>query len=139
MCLRSRKQLKATNPRRPPSGRLVNDQESEQVMRKLILLSVLSVSACDLAIPDFRGEPQVQPAAVVVPPLVNPQSAKERFVSAAEANGCVVNSSTSAAILSSATLSVDDLGQIMQQLVTEGRGEIAADGQSFRVTTGACA
>ena len=108
-------------------------------MRRLILLSVLAVAGCDLAIPDFRSGPQAAPAPVVAPPLVNPQSAKERFVTAAGANGCVVNSSTSAAILAQATLSPDDLGQVMQQLVAEGRGEIASDGQSFRVTSGACA
>jgi hypothetical protein len=110
------------------------------MMRKLILLSFVAVAACDFAIPDFRGGagPVTTPEPVIAP-VVNPQSAKERFVSAAAANGCVVNSTTSAAILSSATLSVDDMGQIMQQLVLEGRGEVAADGQSFRVTSGGCA
>ena len=110
-------------------------------MRQLSLLPFIALAAC--TIPDFRtgsdDAPMATDAAPVVAPVANPQSAKERFVSAAEANGCVVNSSTSAAILSGATLSVEDLGQVMQQLVSEGRGEVAADGQSFRVTTGACA
>lgn len=109
-------------------------------MRKLIPLSFVLLAACDFVIPDFRGgsdTPAVAPP--VVAPTVNPQSAKERFVTSAAANGCIVNSTTSAAILAEATLSVEDLGQIMQQLVAEGRGEVAADGQSFRVTTGGCA
>jgi len=71
-------------------------------------------------------------------PVANPQSAKERFVRAAELNGCVVDETTSAAILSGATLSVEELGRIMSDLREEGRGEISADGKAFRVTTGAC-
>jgi hypothetical protein len=68
-----------------------------------------------------------------------PQSAEARFITAAAANGCVVNETTSPAILNQAILSVDDLARVMTEMRAQGRGNIAADGQSFRVTSGACA
>lgn len=111
------------------------------MLRSAILLGFVAVSGCGLAIPDFRGggsTPVAQPMPEPPAPTVNPLSAKERFIASAADNGCVVNSQTSAAIMAGATLSADDMGQIMQSLVAEGRGEIAADQQSFRVTTGAC-
>lgn len=106
------------------------------MIRKLTLLSFVAVAACAVPIPVQTPVP----APVIAPqPAPIPGSAKERFVQAAEANGCEVNKQNSAAILTDATLSVDDLARIMTELKTEGRGEIAADGQSFRITTGVCA
>ncbi|SFS06682.1 hypothetical protein [Yoonia litorea] len=105
----------------------------------LIPLSFVALSACSLEIPDFRNGMEAAPAAVEVPEVpVAPQSAKERFVSAAVANGCVVDETNSATILAGATLTVEDLARIMTELKNEGRGEIAADGQSFRVISDGC-
>ncbi|MEO1641664.1 MAG: hypothetical protein AAFU41_20740 [Pseudomonadota bacterium] len=103
--------------------------------RAFVLLPILALSACATTLP------LTQVSAPPPPPetVTNPQSAKERFVRAAELNGCVVNEATSPAILSGATLSVEELGRIMSELRAEGRGEIAPDGRSFRVTAGACA
>jgi len=107
------------------------------------ILALTALAACE--IPDFRGGAvDVPPAAPVAAPLDEapvdvPQTAKERFLSAAETNGCVVNAETAPAILGGATLSQEDLARILTELRTEGRGEISPDGQGFRVTTGACA
>jgi hypothetical protein len=106
------------------------------MIRKLTALSFVALSAC--AMPIAVPAPSVAPAPAPAP-MVNPQSAKERFVAAAEANGCVVNQQTAGAILAVATLSQEDLARVMTELKAEGRGEIAPDGQSFIVTTGGCA
>ncbi len=104
------------------------------MIRKLPVLAIATLSAC--TIPITTRPPMTTPP----PPVtVNPQSAKERFVQAAEANGCVVNAQTAPVILADATLSQEDLARIMTELKAEGRGGVAADGQSFTVTTGACA
>ena len=94
----------------------------------------LTLTAC--AVPMTMPAPD--PAPEVMAPAA-PMSAKSRFVAAAEANGCLVNAETAPAIMSDATLSQQDLARIMTELRAEGQGVIAADGQSFRVTTGACA
>ena len=102
------------------------------MIRTATILPILALSACVSTV----SVPATAPEAVAP---VTPNSAKARFVAAAEANGCVVNEATSPAILAGATLSVEDLARIMTELRAEGRGEIAADGRSFLVTTGACA
>ncbi len=102
------------------------------MIRAATILPILALSACATAVPVSAPAPEAAAPAT-------PNSAKARFVAAAEANGCVVNEATSPAILAGATLSVEDLARIMTELRAEGRGEIAADGRSFRVTTGACA
>ncbi len=107
--------------------------------RSLIAVGCLTLAACaDMTPPS--GPVGAAPAPVA-PPVVEatPMSAKDRFVSAAQANGCVVNEATSPAILAGATLSVDDLARILTELQAEGKGAVSADGQSFQVTTGACA
>ena len=108
--------------------------------RNLTILGFVALSACAVPIPDLRGTPTpaVAPAPEVVAP-VTPLSAKERFVSLAEVNGCVVNADNSADILTGATLSQEDLARILSELQAEGRGRVAPDGQSFIVTAGACA
>lgn len=106
------------------------------MIRKLALLCFVGATACTVAQPIYYPRPQAIPAPV---PQVMPLSAKQRFINAAAANGCTVNETNSATILASATLSVDDLGRVMSELRAEGGGQIAADGKSFRVTTGACA
>lgn len=100
-------------------------------VRVLSMVAALALSACALPATD-QAEPAPEP-------MTNPQSAKERFVRAVEREGCVVNERNSASILAGATLSVEELGRIMSELRAEGRGDIAANGQAFRITTGACA
>ena len=109
--------------------------ESRRMIRKLALLCFVGATACSVAPPIIFPTPQATPTPV---PQVMPQSAKQRFINAAAANGCIVNETNSATILASATLSVEDLARVMSELRAEGGGEIAADGRSFRVTTGAC-
>jgi hypothetical protein len=110
--------------------------------RSLIGLSFVALSACSggvFQIPDFRSN--ATPAAAPVPvaaPIVNPLSAKERFVSTVEQNGCVLNQSNSATILADATLSREDLARIMTELKSEGRGQIASDQQSFELISANC-
>ncbi len=107
--------------------------------RKLIVLSFLMAAGCSIAVPDFRTGPVAVPTPPPPAPIAMPRSAKERFIATTAANGCVVNSANSSAILTGATLSVDDLARIMSELKADGGGRIADDGASFRLTTGACA
>lgn len=108
------------------------------MLRNLSLVAILGLSAC--AVPVYAPLPPTELPPEPEPEVsVNPGSAKERFVSAAEANGCVVNARTAPLILTDATLSQEDLARIMTELKTEGRGDVASDGQSFRLTTGTCA
>ena len=99
-------------------------------------LSLVLVAACDMpqmpmASTDAADTTPVAAAA--------PMTAKERFVASAESNGCVVSEATAPAILSGATLSEEDLARIMTELISEGRGNIAADGKSFVVVSDNCA
>lgn len=110
------------------------------MMRYLAVSGFVALSACSFEIPDFRSSMTAGPAPVpVAAPAPRPSSAKDRFLASAAANGCVVNSATSDAILAGAILSREDLARIMTELRADGQGEIAPDGASFRVTTGACA
>jgi hypothetical protein len=109
-----------------------------EMIRKLTLLSFIAVSACAVPIPMTAPAPVPAPEPIVAP-VANPQSAKERFVQAASLNGCEVNETNSSLILAGATLSVEDLARVMSELKAEGRGAVAPDGKSFRVTSGACA
>ena len=105
----------------------------------LIPASFLALAACDMTIPDFRGggTGEVAPAAAPAAPAA-PVSAKERFVAAAEANGCVLNSGNVATVMTEAQLSAGDLENIMLTLVSEGRA-VAAGDAAFTITTPACA
>ncbi|MBR2655956.1 hypothetical protein [Yoonia sp.] len=109
--------------------------------RALFIVPLLALSAC--AYPMGMPAPQATPAAVVMTPpppapTVNPGSARERFLAAAAANGCEVNTANTSAILAAATLSQPDMARVMTELRAEGGGEIAPDGRSFRVTSGRC-
>ncbi len=104
------------------------------MIRRFALLSILGLSAC--AMPIAMPLPAPVPAPVIAP-TPPPQSAKERFVSSVAANGCTLNSTNTDLIMAEAVLSREDLARVMSELRTEGRGQI--DGQSFRVTSGACA
>lgn len=105
----------------------------------LIPVSILALAACDMAIPDFRGggTGAAAPAAAPVVPAT-PISAKDRFVAAAEANGCVLNAGNVATVMTEAQLSAGDLENIMLTLVSEGRAKPAGD-SAFTITTPACA
>lgn len=103
----------------------------------LIAVSILALSACDLTIPDFRGGGNTEVAAAPVVPA-SPVSAKERFVAAAEANGCVLNAGNVATVMTEAQLSAGDLENIMLSLVSEGRATPAGD-SAFTITTANCA
>ena len=104
----------------------------------IALIAFAALSACVVPVPVTAPVTPVAPIEEAAP-VVNPLSAKERFVSAAEANGCIVDETTAPAILAGATLSQDELARILTELQNEGAGRIAADGRGFEVTTGACA
>ena len=108
------------------------------MIRRLTVLSFVAASACAMPIPDFRPAPRPAPAPVAAP-IVIPQSATERFIGAAQAAGCEVNSLNSEQIMADAILSREDLGRIMTELRAGGRGQIVPGGNAFRVTTGICA
>ncbi len=110
------------------------------MIRHLPLVAFAAMSAC--AVPIGVRVPAPAPLPVPAPepaPVIIPSSAKERFVSAVEANGCTFNSANSDTILAAATLSEGDLGGILTELRSEGRGSIAPDGKGFRLNTGVCA
>ena len=105
----------------------------------VIPVSILALSACSIEIPDFRGggaDSAPESAAADTP--VSPVSAKERFVAAAEANGCVLNADNVATVMEEAQLTAGDLENIMLALVDDGRATPASD-SSFTITTPACA
>ncbi|WP_333715125.1 hypothetical protein [Yoonia sp.] len=106
----------------------------------LIPVSLLALSACAVQMPDFRagGMGPTEPAAAPVPqPTTSPISAKERFVAATEANGCVFNAANVGTIMSAAELSAGDLETILTDLVAEGRARPSGDA-AFTITTPAC-
>ena len=107
------------------------------------LIGLIAVTGC--AVPVGVNvpvpAPPPSPAPEIVPPpvSVNPQSAKERFVRAVEANGCTFSSGNADLVLAQATLSQGDMGGIITELRAEGRGDILPSGEGFRLNTGACA
>lgn len=108
------------------------------MIRYVAPIAFVGLSAC--VAPMSTNTPVPAPDPIVVPePPVNTGSAKDRFVAAAVANGCVVDETTAPAILAGATLSQDELARILTELQNEGAGQIAADGRGFEVTSGACA
>ncbi|MFA8443809.1 hypothetical protein [Yoonia sp.] len=102
--------------------------------RFLILAAFLGATACavPIVLPLPLPVPEAEPE-----PMDVPQSAKARFVSSVEANGCSLTSANTDVIMSDAVLSREDLARVMTDLRSEGRAEI--DGQAFRLTSGACA
>ena len=102
------------------------------MIRNLALLSCLSLSACTMPIVLPMPAPTPEPEIIEAP-----LSAKERFVNSVAANGCSQTSANTDQIMAEAILSREDLARVMTELRAEERGMI--DGQSFRVTSGACA
>lgn len=110
------------------------------MIRQLSLVAFVGLSACayPIAMPAPAPRPVATVAPAPLPPVANPGSAKDRFIAAVTANGCELTTANTQTVLASATLSQQDMARIMTELRAEGRGEIGADGRSFRVTTGAC-
>jgi hypothetical protein len=102
--------------------------------RYLTLAAFLGATAC--AVPIIIPLP-LPPAEQEPAPTAMPQSAKARFVSSVEANGCALTSANTDLIMADAVLSREDLARVMTELRADGQGAI--DGQAFRLTTGACA
>ncbi len=102
--------------------------------RFLTLAAFLGATACAVPIILPLPLPAPEPAPA---PMDVPQSAKARFVSSVEANGCSLTGANTDVIMADAVLSREDLARVMTELRSEGRGEI--DGQAFRLTSGACA
>ena len=103
-------------------------------MKRLALIpALIAVSACSNGIPDvLRPAPTVEPA-----PEVVQLTAEERFITAAEANGCVINPTTITPIMAQASLSQDDVVRIVSQLSEAGRATTDGDA-SVRLTGGNC-
>ncbi|MEL6841353.1 MAG: hypothetical protein AAFP85_18870 [Pseudomonadota bacterium] len=105
------------------------------MVRYIACASLIGLTACAVPVP--VGGPVV---AVPVPaepePAPNPQSAKERFVAAVEANGCVMTAGNVRTIMEQATVGTGDLENIIVALQAEGRA--AADGANIRVITDTC-
>jgi len=111
-------------------------------MKRFALIPAFAaLAACEggFDIPDFRpsgSEPAASsPAAAQPAPTV--LTAKERLVAATEANGCIINITTIATIMSAATIGNDELPGLVTELENEGR--IAPEGEDgLRLTTPAC-
>ena len=113
-------------------------------LRFLPLAGLVALTACGVNITDLRPEfPTTGPApapVAVVPPPPNPMpimTAKERLVSAIEAQGCELNASNVTAVLTAATISSDELKDLIPQLQTEGRVEVK-NGGAIRVISPQC-
>jgi hypothetical protein len=102
------------------------------MMRYLTLAAFLTTTACAVPIIMPLPLPAPEPA-----PIEAPQSAKARFVSSVAANGCALTSANSDVIMADAVLSREDLARVMTELQSDGQGQIV--GQTFRLTSGACA
>ena len=110
-------------------------------MIRYTLPAILLVTAgCDSMI-DFRDRivgsgDDVVPAAMEPAPMAQ-ATAKERFVTAAEGQGCVVSADTIAAIMTDATISQSELGAIVTELEAEGRAVVEGDA-AVRIVSDGC-
>ncbi len=102
----------------------------------LAFIAFAAVSACAVPIPLATTVPEVSPIPDPVPE-VNPQSAKERFVAAVEANGCLMTSQNVVTIMDQAVVGQGDLETIIVSLQSEGRA--VPDGDAIRVISDTCA
>lgn len=102
----------------------------------LALIAFAAVSGCAMPVPVATTTPEVAPISDPVPE-VNPQSAKERFVAAVEANGCLMTSENVVTIMDQAVVGQGDLETIIVSLQSEGRA--VPDGDAIRVITDSCA
>lgn len=113
------------------------------MIRTASILALTALSACAVPIPVAAPAPQPipvpvpEPAPVAAPVIANPNSAKERFVTAVENNGCVMSAQNVNVIMAEATVGPGDLQNIVPALQSEGRA--IPDGDMIRVKTPICA
>lgn len=123
-------------------------------MKRVVLaLAAVSLSGC-MSMTDFRSgfgglgglttspQPAVTPVvAPIMPTPVVPVSpvmtAKERLVSAIEGQGCELNATNVGAILINATITREELVQLVPPLQSEGRVAVSGDG-AIRVISSQC-
>ncbi|SEW01828.1 hypothetical protein SAMN04488515_0672 [Cognatiyoonia koreensis] len=105
------------------------------MIRYAILPAFVAISACTNGIPaGISGPaPSVAPA-----PAVVQLTAEQRLINATEANGCVINPDTIGPIMAQASVSQDDVVQIVPQLAAAGRATVDGD-STVRLTGGNCA
>ena len=103
------------------------------MVRYFAAASLLGLAACADPVVVRAPVPTIEPDPVPAP---NPRSAKERFVAAVEANGCVMTAQNVRTIMDEATVGTGDLENIIVSLQAEGRA--APDGANIRVITDNC-
>lgn len=104
----------------------------------LALAGCSGISIADLR-PNFDAVPRPTPAVAPAPmPAPAVMTAKERLVAAIEGQGCELNASNGAAVMSDATIGADELRTLIPQLQTEGRVEVV-NGGAIRVISPQCA
>ncbi len=98
-------------------------------MKKLIaIVALVSASACSTVVP--VSDVPSAPATVQL-------TAKERFIRAVEGQGCVLSAGNVGAILSTASITADDMRRIVPELEAAGQAEVASDGE-IRVLSTRC-
>ena len=91
-------------------------------MKRLILLvAVGALAGCEngLSFPDLRGGLGGNTVTDASDPTIQ-LSDQERFISAVEANGCIINVDTVAPIMAQASINRDQLATVSQTLEAEG-------------------
>lgn len=117
------------------------------MMRPILFVTALTLSGC-MSITDFRsgmglngGGINTAPAPVtpaVAPAPVTPVlTAKERLVSAIEGQGCELNATNVGAVLTNATITREELLQLVPPLQSEGRVVVSGSG-AIRVISNKC-
>lgn len=89
--------------------------------RSLILVSLFALAACA----DGMQMPTAQ------------MSAEQRFLTAVENNGCILNQANTGRVLEQAEVSPEEVTEIVTKLAAEGKVE-SLMGASLRITTGQC-
>ena len=109
------------------------------------IVAFAAMAGCGLNVVDLRpglGASTAQPTRVVAPaprPAPVPiMTAKNRLVSAIEGQGCELNASNVSVVLTNATISSDELKDLVPQLQSEGRVEVK-NGGAIRVISSQCA
>ena len=108
------------------------------MMRFALIPAVLALAACEdgFSMPDFRGSIGGNGTTEVSDPTLQ-LSDRERFVTAVEANGCVINAATITPIMTQASINRDQLTIVSQGLEAEGALTPNGDG-SVRLTSLNC-
>jgi hypothetical protein len=106
------------------------------------VVGLFAVSACDggFQMPDFRGDQAAGPGALDTAPIDTPTiqpTAKERLVASLEGQGCVLNQTNVATVLTNASINQDELVQLVSELKAEGRVQSEGD-SAVRLMSGNC-